>query len=122
MVVAPDSQARLEVYSEARMLTPSDNCCPPPSFLTELHCPRVQETGSCCVTNNTVHVSGFPTQTGCLHSIEDYASYPTSNGEAVSWSTENPEANTEVEVYASLMSNGCCSCFMYAIPCSPCET
>ena len=122
MIVGPNSNARLEVYTEARMLTPSDNCCPPTSFLTELDCPRIQETGSCCISNGTISVTGVPDQAGCVHSVEDYASYVTDHEtNSVSWSTENPEANPEVEVYASLMPSGCCGCFMYSIPCSPCE-
>jgi len=120
MVVAPGSTANLEVYSGARVLTVSEDCCPPPSFLHELACPRIQETGECCYTEDTVHVSGFPTQTGCLHSVEDYASYTPTDGTA-SWPTTNPGANHEVEVYASLHPSGCCECFMYAITCSPCQ-
>jgi len=120
MVTSPTSEARLELYTGARVLTPWENCCPPPSFVQELECPRIQETGECCYTEGEVQVTGLPEQSGCVHSVEDYASYvPTEL--SVTWNTTNSTANHEVEVYASLHPNGCCECFMYAIPCSPCN-
>ena len=119
MVTSPTSEANLELYSGARVLTPWEDCCPPPSFVRELACPRIEESGECCYTETNVHVTGLPEQSGCVHSVEDYASYvPT--GTSRTWNTSNPEANHEVEVYAALHPNGCCECFMYSIPCSPC--
>ena len=111
----------LEVYSQARVVTPWEDCCPPPSFLFELQCEKVEESGQCCYSHDTVYVNGLPVQSGCVHSVEDYASHIPSDG-ATSWSSNNTESNHEVEVYASLHPNGCCECFMYSIPCSPCET
>lgn len=119
MVLPPDVMPNLEVYSQARVVTPNEDCCPPPSFLYELTCEKVQPSGSCCYSSDTVYVSGLPSQSGCVHSVEDYASHLPSSG-SVSWSTSNISANHEVEVYASLHPSGCCECFMYALPCSPC--
>ena len=121
MVLPPNVNPSLEVYSGARVVTPWEDCCPPPSFMYELQCEQVEESGSCCYTEDTVHVSGLPDVSGCVHSVEDYSSHVPSNNH-VQWSTNNTEANHEVEVYASLHPNGCCECFMYSIPCSPCET
>ncbi len=116
---SPDHWPDLEVYTGARVVTPWEDCCPPPTFAYQLECEKVQEEGSCCYSADTVYVSGLPEQSGCVHSVEDWASHIPSSG-SVSWATGNPEANHEVEVYASLHPTGCCECFMYSIPCSPC--
>ena len=114
----------LELYNQARVVTPYEDCCPPPSFTYAIQCEHIEPTGSCCYDNSTneVKVWDVPTQTGCIHSVEDYASYPMTEGQtSTEWNTSNPEVNTHVEVYASLHPNGCCECFMYALECSPCN-
>ena len=110
----------LELYSGERMLTDNEDCCPPETFTYAIQCEHIEPTGSCCYNENSVHVWDYPSQTGCLHSVEDYASYVPPHTGNTTWATENPEVNTHVEVYASLMPDGCCGCFMYAIECSPC--
>jgi len=117
MVVGHHDTNYLELYTGARMLTETDDCCPPETFTFAVQCEHIEPTGQCCYSDNQVHVWDVPTYTGCLHSVEDYASYvPVDN--AMTWNTTNPEANTHVEVYASLHPNGCCECFMYALECS----
>lgn len=119
---------RLEIYSEARIFNETEDCCPPDSFKHEIECevkcpedhPLTTVVGECCYTETDVFVSGLPDDAGCLHSIEDYATYLPYNN-TMSWSTQNPGANGEVEVYGSLMPDGCCGCFQYSIPCSPCH-
>ncbi len=112
----------LELYDGPRMVTANEDCCPPPSFTYAIQCEHIEPTGQCCYSDTEVHVWDVPTYSGCLHSVEDYASYPLGPGEtSTSWSTGNPEVNTHVEVYASLHPNGCCECFMYALECSVCN-
>lgn len=111
----------LELYTGDRMVSDTDDCCPPETFTHTIECSHVQPTGTCCYTNQTVHVSGLPDDAArCVHDIETYSSFVPSNGEAW-WNTKNPEANTEVEIYGNLDADGCCTKFFYAIPCSPCE-
>ena len=109
----------LELYSAPRMVTEYEDCCPPESFTYAIQCEHIEPTGGCCYTNSSVEVWDLPNVSGCVHSVEDYASY-VPEGNSASWTTGNPEANTHVEVYASLMPDGCCGCFMYTLECSPC--
>lgn len=120
IILPRDTTANLEIYSDARIVTEYEDCCPPPSFTYELFCNQIQATGQCCYDESNVYVTDLPDISGCVHSVEDYASYVPSNNSA-SWSTKNPQANHEVEVYASLMPDGCCGCFLYSVPCSPCS-
>ena len=119
-VLTNETPVSLEVYSGTRVLTEYEDCCPPPSFMHELHCTEVHEQGSCCVSETHVHVTGLPEHVGCVHSVEDYASYNPTSG-SVSWPTDHPELNHEVEMYGGQHNNGCCACYLHAVQCSPCE-
>lgn len=113
----------LELYSEPRIVNDWEDCCPPPSFVQELTCGELSqaEEGSCCVSDTHVHVTGLHSHyVGCVHSVEDYVSHLPEGG-SVSWETSDPGANHEVEVYASVHPNGCCSCFLYSLPCGECD-
>lgn len=114
------SGVALELYSGARMVTESDDCCPPHTFLTEYSCTVVEEAGSCCYDDSHVHVSGLGDFVGCVHDVVDYGSFNPVDG-AVSIALDEPSSNHEVEVYAGQHGNGCCACFMHSIPCGPCE-
>lgn len=119
---------RLEIYSGERVFNDSEDCCPPDTFIHEIECelscpydhPLTTVEGHCCYDKETIHVTGLPSTVGCLHSIEDFATYLPVNS-SVSWSYVDVEKNGEVEVYANLMPDGCCGCFMYSIPCGKCE-
>jgi hypothetical protein len=110
----------LELYTGERMLTQWEDCCPPETFTYHLDCEHVPVEGECCYSEDAVHVSGLNDDlVRCVHDVENYTSFVPEEGSAW-WNTTNPEANTHVELYGSLHSNGCCEKFLYAIECSPC--
>ena len=115
----PSAKPALELYSGELMNLPNDKCCPPETFTQEIGCSSYVPQGECCVTGDSVHVWGLSSDIGCVHSVETYASYVPSSGNA-SWSTSNPGSNHEVELYLALHSNGCCGCFLHSLPCGSC--
>lgn len=116
----PTAKPALELYSGELMNLPNDKCCPPETFVREIGCDMYMPQGSCCYDKENVYVSGLSHHIGCVHSVETYASYVPTGG-AISWETENPEANYEVELYLSLMSDGCCGCYLHSLSCSSCD-
>ena len=114
-----NSQANLEIYAGGRVTNDWEDCCPPPSFLTEVACPRIEEQGECCYDATHVHVTGLDSHVGCVHEVVHYGSHQSVGGE-VHIPLADPSLNGEVEIYAGLHPNGCCACYMHAVSCSPC--
>ncbi len=115
---------RVELYTDNLMILPGDKCCPPQSFVKEIECYVFpEERGECCRSDTGVEITGLPVpEANCVHDVVDYASYVPSGSELTFPMSPGKLANNhEVEVYASLHPSGCCDCFLYSLPCPPCD-
>jgi hypothetical protein len=109
-----------EVYSGDRMTTVWEDCCPPDTFVKEIQCEVIEEQGQCCYTDDRVYVWGLDEHIGCVHDVVDYKSYVPTTG-SVDFPLDTPLENHEVELYGGQHSNGCCACYLHAVPCGRCE-
>jgi hypothetical protein len=119
-VSASTNTTALELYSGQRMTNQWEDCCPPDTFMEEIQCHVLQEQGECCYTEDTVFVWNLEEHIGCVHDVVEYQSHVPSFG-TVEIPLESALENHEVELYGGQHDNGCCACYLHAVPCGPCQ-